>query len=406
MARDEDLMNNNENIQNNANNEFADNYNNNSVDADNFDNRNYDGNYSDPDYNDNDVDADYDDADYDDNYVDEDYDDNYEDYDDEPVGKRGKGRVPKWLHLTFIALIVLILAFSIYKLVKWNLGGTKLELAEGDFDVEIEDQIFLLSEDKKAGHEYDDEETILVLGNDAITYDAAETGVVGQVAAKTGATCYNCGYPSSTVALKNGTYSDDYALDAFNFSNVCDAIVNEDYSNLFEKAKNFSDYTYTTSTQTLSEIDFNKVDTIVIFYDAQDYLNLRIGMNPDNDQDTLTYSGALTYGITKLQEKYPYIRIVCMSFIMCYAYNSEGKIVSGDRVDFGNGKLTTYRQFMIDVSGATGVSFIDNYYGTIHEDNSGDWLLDNIHVNAACNEHMAEHFISAIYPNGVTSKSN
>ena len=52
---------------------------------------------------------------------------------------------------------------------------------------------------------------------------------------------------------------------------------------------------------------------------------------------------------------------------------------------------------MIDVSGATGASFIDNYYGTVHEDNSSEWLLDNIHVNAACNEHMAEHFVKAIY---------
>ena len=86
-----------------------------------------------------------------------------------------------------------------------------------------------------------------------------------------------------------------------------------------------------------------------------------------------------------------------MSFPMCYAYDSSGSLVNGDMYDFGNGRLTTYLQFMIDVSGATGVSFVDNYYGTIHEDNSSEWLLDNIHVNAACNEHMADHFITAIY---------
>ncbi|WP_292145609.1 hypothetical protein, partial [Butyrivibrio sp.] len=136
----------------------------------------------------------------------------------------------------------------------------------------------------------------------------------------------------------------------------------------------------------------------VIFYNAQDYLNLRVGMNPDNDSDPVTFSGALNAGIKLIQEKYPFIRIVCMSFPMCYAYDSSGQLVSGDRYDFGNGKLTTYLQFMIDVSGATGVSFVDNYYGTIHEDNSSTWLLDNVHVNADCNAYMADHFVRVIYP--------
>ncbi|ADL33287.1 hypothetical protein bpr_I0541 [Butyrivibrio proteoclasticus B316] len=56
---------------------------------------------------------------------------------------------------------------------------------------------------------------------------------------------------------------------------------------------------------------------------------------------------------------------------------------------------------MIDVSGERGVTFIDDYYGTIHEDNSTEWLLDNIHVNAACNEHVAQHFVNVIYPDGI-----
>jgi hypothetical protein len=218
------------------------------------------------------------------------------------------------------------------------------------------------------------------------------------ISSRLGATCYNCGFTGSTVALKNAEYSDDYILDNYSFKNVADCIVNENFDSLISNATSFEDFSYQINSQLLSSIDFNKVDTLVIFYDAQDYLKLRIGMNPDNDQDPITYSGALNYGIKKIQEKYPFIRIVCMSFTMCYAYNSEGTLVSGDRYDFGNGKLTTYLQFMIDNSGATGVSFVDNYYGTVHEDNSSEWLLDNIHTNAECNKMIANHFVSAIYP--------
>lgn len=306
--------------------------------------------------------------------------------------------VPIWVHVMLIGIIVAVVVFAIVKLVIWNKGTAELDTSEtGSFEVEVLDQIFLLSDDKKAGHEYDDELTILFLGNDSITFDQGETGVASQVSSLLAANVINCGYPSSTVALKNAEFSEDYPMDAYSFKSVADSIVSEDFSLQEKYEGSFDDYTYTGSTDRLKNVDFDKVDTIVIYYNAQDYLNLRIGMNPDNEYDPITYRGALNAGIKEIQEKYPYIRIVCMSFTMCYAYEKDGSLVSGDRYDFGNGKLTTYLQFMIDVSGERGVSFIDNYYGTIHEDNSSEWMLDNIHVNADCNAYVAKHFADAIY---------
>ena len=323
----------------------------------------------------------------------------------ESKGKFDLSNVPVWVHILIIGIIAAVVIFSIVKLVIWNAGTAELDKSDnGSFEVEVLDQIFLLSDDKKEGHTFDDEETILFLGNDAITFDQGETSVTAQISSKLGANCINCGYPASTVALKNANYSDDYPMDAYSFFNVANCIASGDYSSLESNAGKFEDYTYTGSTDRLKNVDFDKVDTIVIFYNAQDYMNLRIGMNPDNEFDPITYRGALNAGIKAIQDKYPYIRIVCMSFTMCYAFDSSGQIVSGDRYDFGNGKLTTYLQFMIDVSGERGVSFIDNYYGTIHEDNSSDWMLDNIHVNAKCNEYVAEHFVSAIYPDGLKAE--
>lgn len=306
--------------------------------------------------------------------------------------------IPKWVFLALLAVILGVIAFAVIKLFIWNLGTAETEgVVEGDFSVEVMDQIFLLPEDKKAMHEDDGQETILFLGNDILTYYSDENGVVEQIGSKLGATCINAGFPGSTVALKNANYSDDYAMDAFSFYNVSRAIAEGDFSQMSAVAQTMTDSNFYKHTEDLQALDMNTIDTLVIFYDAQDYINLRIGMNPDNDSDPVTYSGALNAGIKAIQEKYPFIRIVCMSFPMCYAYDNSGALVNGDMYDFGNGRLTTYLQFMIDVSGATGVSFVDNYYGTIHEDNSSEWLLDNIHVNAACNKHMAEHFAKAIY---------
>ena len=318
---------------------------------------------------------------------------------DEREEKFEQDGVPSWVFKVLLGVIIAVVIFSAYKLIRWNMGTAKTEGVTGEsFEVEVLDQIFLMPEDKKALHEDDGKETILFLGNDILTYYNDENGFVQQVEKKLGANVINAGFPASTVALKDASGSEP--IDAFSFFNVAKSIVNGSCGELVEASTQFEDSTYDKHAEELAALDMNTVDTLVIFYDAQDYISLRIGMNPDNDSDPVTYSGALNAGIKMIQEKYPFIRIVCMSFPMCYAYGSDGSLVSGDRYDFGNGKLTTYLQFMIDVSGATGVSFVDNYYGTIHEDNSSSWLLDNIHVNADCNAFMADHFIRVIYPEG------
>ncbi len=308
--------------------------------------------------------------------------------------------VPAWVHLVVLAVIALVIIFVVVKLSIWNKGREvdTSDVNAEDFEVEVLDQIFVLPAEKKEGHEDDGEETILVLGNDAVTYDYSKTGFCGLVADKTGATVINAGFPKSTISVKNAEYQADYPMDSFSFNNIVDSIVTGDFSRMDEALNSFTeDNTYTLSLGSLENTDFSKVDTLVIYYDALDYISLRPGMNPGDEVDPMTYMGALRSGIKKIQEKYPYIRVVCMSFTFCYAYDTDGSLKNGDRVDFGNGKLTTYLQHMIDVCGDTGVSFVDNYYGTIDEGNSSEYMLDNIHVNQACNEHIAAHFAEVIY---------
>ena len=200
--------------------------------------------------------------------------------DSESKGKFDLSNVPIWVHILIIGIIAAVVIFSVVKLVIWNAGTAELDRSDnGSFEVEVLDQIFLLSDDKKEGHTFDDEETILFLGNDAITFDQGETSITAQVSSKLGANCINCGYPASTVALKNASYSDDYPMDAYSFFNVANCIASGDYSTLESNAGKFEDYTFTGSTDRLKNVDFDKVDTIVIYYNAQDYMNLRIGMN-------------------------------------------------------------------------------------------------------------------------------
>ncbi|MCR5342212.1 SGNH/GDSL hydrolase family protein [Butyrivibrio sp. FC2001] len=312
--------------------------------------------------------------------------------------ENSEGGIPGWVHLVVLGLIVALIAFGAIKLVKWNKGREleQVEVDASEYEVERLDQIFLLPSEKREGHEDDGKETILVLGNDAITYDMSEDGVCAQIADKTGAEVINAGFSGSTMALASPEGEGDY-YDGLSFYSIAKGLTEGNVQSIVDSTWGLGDNTMQEQAEKLATLDMNTVDTLVIYYDATDYIKLRPGMNPGNPMDPMTYMGALDSGIKMIQEKYPFIRIVCMSFTFCYAYDSDGVLKNGDRVDFGNGKLTTYLQHMIDTCGETGVSFVDNYYGTIDEGNSADYLLDNIHVNKDANKVIATHFAEVIY---------
>ncbi len=141
--------------------------------------------------------------------------------------------IPVWAYAAIAVVIVAVLAFSGYRLWKWNQGTAETEgVVEGDFQVEVLDQIFLLPQDKKALHEDDGQETILFLGNDILTYYMDENGFVEQVEKKLGATCINAGFPATTVANMNQTYNSSQPLDAFSFLKVPQILAYRAFSSL------------------------------------------------------------------------------------------------------------------------------------------------------------------------------
>ena len=122
-------------------------------------------------------------------------------------------------HLLLFALILIIAATAIIKLVIWN-AGTKSDfdpahIAEGG-DVEPLDTIIPLSDSKLEGHEDDGVMTVLCLGNNPLTDETGERGFVSLLSSKTNATVYNGGFPDSTIGTKYSVYNEGYPRDNFN----------------------------------------------------------------------------------------------------------------------------------------------------------------------------------------------
>ena len=310
------------------------------------------------------------------------------------------------IHLILLAVIVLIIIFCAVKLYIWNKGVPSdydPNRQTTDFDTEAMDYIIPLAPDKLEGREDDGVTTILCLGDDPFSLDQGSGGLAEQIAAKTGATVYNGSFTGTTMAVQFEDYNDGYILDAFAFVNVAKSLASGNFDLLSTAASYSFDQAFPQTVSTLESIDMNSLDMICIMYDGSDYINRRPCEDPNHPDNPQTYTGALRSGIQAIQEAWPHIRIVVMSHTFCHNVNEEGNCENGDRVDLGNGTLSHYLQKELDTTSELGVSFIDNFYGSINEDNYLDYMTDYIHFNDAGRELLATRFAECIFPKEKTA---
>lgn len=305
------------------------------------------------------------------------------------------------LHIVLLSAIVIILLICIYRLYKWNKGTPSdydPNFQTTEFDVEVLDSIFPLAPDKLEGHEDDGVTTILCLGDDPFSLEKGEHGLAEQIAAKSGATVYNGSFTGSKIGASLDIYNDGYWMDSFSISYLAKAICSRDFSSIKEAAYYSYDPDYVPTVEMLENLDMNTVDIICIMYDGTDYVNKTPSDDPNDPYSIVAYTGALRSAVTEIQETYPFIRIVIMSHTFCHSINEEGNFQNGDRVDLGHGTLSHYLQKELEVANDCGVSWIDNFYGSVNEDNYKDYMTDYIHLNDAGRELIAQRFVDCILP--------
>lgn len=322
-----------------------------------------------------------------------------------PMEKQKKFKI-SW-HIILLCVILLIAAVSIIKLLIWNIG-TKSDfdpdnLAEG-YDIEALDTIIPLGDAKLQGRTDDGVNTILCLGGNPLSDETGDNGFTAYLAKKTNATVYNAGFPNSTIGAKYSVYNEGYPRDNFNLPYVAKSICSKDFS-LMESAASVEESSkYMQAVETLKSIDYDKIDTIVIMYDASDYLEKIPSDNPNDPHELSTYTGGLRNALEAIQETYPYIRLLVMSHTFAQSLDENGNYQSGGSADLGNGALPHYLLKEVDISISCGVSIIDNYYGSINEDNYRDYMTDYIHLNDAGRELLADRLAEVINTGHTSSK--
>ncbi len=326
------------------------------------------------------------------------------------INPRSKtGFVDRILHINWHIILLAVMAFSvifiIYRFKNW---GTQVDLDnlapidDSNYDVEVVDNILPLLYEGDAPAMNDGETNIVLFGNDTFAQNRGTADDMANLIAElTGATVYNCAVTGSYLA------SDSYSIDPNNspmsaFSlywlTTAFAIGNTaPYEPVFSESGDKLSADAQIAFDTMLSIDFNKVDVIGIMYDAHDYLAGKPLTNLENPTDIMYYTGNLEASIELIKEVYPHIRIIVMSPTYAYALNPDGDYVSSDIYCYlEDYKLSTYALMVERSTSMQGVSFVDNIYGTVNENNADQYLLDHINLNVAGRQKLAERFVYAL----------
>lgn len=293
-------------------------------------------------------------------------------------------------HIIFAIVAIIIIIILVRKF--WGFGNiiTKDDIASisAPEDAEIQDLDYflpLMAEDEGDFPEDDGVTTVVCFGNAPFSNDRnASDNLCTLFAEATGATVYNCSMMDSCMAAKCPTFSPDiYPMDAFSFywlSTIFtlgnDDIVDQAFNSMSvpEDIKE--------SVALLQAIDFRTVDAIFVMYDGMDYLAGHPVTNPNDFTDPTTFTGSLAAGVSLIQEYCPWIRVIVMSPTYAYGFDENGEMISSDKKVYAD-RLSTYVFNQADTCSRLHVSFVDNLYGTIHEDIAGDYLTDfkNLNLN-------------------------
>ena len=337
-------------------------------------------------------------------WADEDWaDDEADSYDEEDdASQKHSNKLMMFIHIGFAVIVVLIVFLAVQRI--RNFGNVQnLADYEGVYEAEVLDSILPLI--PKDGVEVidDGQTTIVAFGNAPFADDRdSEDSLSNIIEEMTGATIYNCSVGDSYLAAENPTLAIETGQrDAFNFYWFTTAFClrNNDYLYgwLFDELDGQLPADGIEAYETMMNIDFNTVDVIVLMYDGSDYLAGHGMYSDENDTDIQTFTGNMCAGIDLIQEFYPHIRIIVMSPTYAFAVNDEGKYVSSDQYTYNDQDvLSTYVIKQFGYAYDREVTFVDNIYGTITEDNADEYLIDNIHLNTEGRKKVAERFVYAL----------
>lgn len=140
-----------------------------------------------------------------------------------------------------------------------------------------------------------------------------------QLTKRIGINTINCGFGGTRM-----TQHTDADFDKFTFHRLVDAKITGNFAEQDDAAKRLTVTNLQTNLQNLKNTDFSQVEYLSIWFGTNDFSgNAHLGEN--NSEDKTTVKGALQYGIRRLLETYPNLKIMVITpmFRMVEGGNSD-----------------------------------------------------------------------------------
>lgn len=308
------------------------------------------------------------------------------------------------MHIILLLAVVISIVLLIRKFSNWGVLVDINNLADDPDDryPNCMDEFFPLLTGTEDAVNDDGITNILVFGNHPFSDDRdSEDSLANIIAREANATVYNCAVDGSCLSTQFPYFATDKnPMDAYSFYWLMVLATTDSNAQYYPAAVEALGDEAPAEAQevydTLTSLDFNTIDVVVVMYDATDYFLWRNLYNPEDSTDITGFAGGLEAGIELLQTYYPNIRIIVMSPPYAFA-KVHGEYISSDiRLVNGEFGLSSYVGLEAQAAFSRGVSFVDNLYGSIHEDNASEYLLDNFHLNVEGRKIVADHFIYAL----------
>lgn len=302
-------------------------------------------------------------------------------------------------HIVIPVLILFFIIGTVFFIMKWAKGVDSEydpDLVEDGYDIEVLDRTYYMMPEQLGDHVPNEPKNILCFGNAPFADDRdAETNLCNLMAQETGAEIINLSIPDSYLSMlepKENEEGDPRNCYSFYWL-MCmgltkDPVLLENYN---ASVRGFSDIGDSV-VDYLYKVDMNTIDTIVLMYDASDYLAGRPKETADNLLNPHTFCGNMFAGINLIQTLYPHIQIIVMSPTYAYAIDENGDYISSDIVKVEGESLSSYAITQLNLCLVAEVTFLDNIYGSIHADNATMYLSDNVHLNIEGRKIVASRF--------------
>ena len=232
---------------------------------------------------------------------------------------------------------------------------------------------------------------ILFLGDSLIGQYRDETSIPYLVGQELGMTVFNGAMGGTSMANLNVNGNEAYQKDGLSLAALSKAISYDDFGRQQTiMVRESATEHFPAVIDELEQIDFEKLEYLIIEYGTNDYFaGVRVE-NQENPYDETTFAGALLSSVEILRKSFPELQIILISPTYNWYLNT---VENCENKDFGGGYMPEYVNAVSQIAAQYDVGYVDVYtdfYPQKAHDEALIYTEDGVHPNEDGRKKIAE----------------